>query len=239
MHSVMKQTPGKIFLAEQRDLLETKSFRRYCTFQFGAYTNEHKVPFGSLLAVNEETLAGGQAVALPAAATACVLVLPLLGAVQAGTSLADATRVAVEEIWVATLPAGGTLHLQNPYETDLVSCLHVWVGVEPGPTPCSSQTLAFEAAHPTNQLLELLPGSGGALPCRASLGRFTGRAEAAYHLRQPGVGCFAFVLAGAFEIAGRLLHANDGLALWDTRTVEVEALSNDALLLVLEVNAPA
>jgi len=99
--------------------------------------------------------------------------------------------------------------------------------------------LAFEAAHLANQLLELLPGPGDALPCRASLGRFTGRAEAEYHLRRPGAGFFAFVLAGAFEIAGRLLHANDGLALWDTGTVEVEALSNDALLLVLEVAAPA
>lgn len=235
----MKQTPGKLFLAEQRGLLETTSFRRYCTFRFGAYTNEHKAPFGSLLAVNEETLAGGQAVALSAAAAACVLVLPLLGAVRAGTSPTDVARVEVEEIWVATLPAGGTLHLQNPYDTDLVSCLHVWVGVEPGPAPSSSQILAFEAAHLTNQLLELLPGPNGALPCRASLGRFTGRAEATYHLRQPGAGFFAFVLAGAFEIAGRLLHANDGLALWDTPTVEVEALSNDALLLVLEVDAPA
>lgn len=233
----MQQTFGKIFLAEQRGLLETTAFRRYCTFQFGAYLDEHKAPFGSLLAVNEETLAAGQVVALPAPAAACVLVLPLLGAVLAGTQAASAARVEVEEIWVGTVPAGGTLHLLNPYETDLVSCLHVWV--KAGPVPAGSQTLAFEAAQPTNQLLELLPDSSGALPCRASLGRFAGRAEAEYHLHQPGAGFFAFVLAGAFEIAGRLLHAKDGLALWNTSTVEVEALSNDALLLVLEVAGPA
>lgn len=235
----MKQTPGKIFLAAQRGLLETTSFRRYCTFRFGTYIDEHKAPFGSLLAVNEETLAGGQAVAFPTATAACVLVLPLLGAVRVGTSAADAEWVEVEQLWVATVPAGGTLHVQNPYDTDLVSCLHVWVGVEAGRAPSSSQTLAFEAAHLTNQFLELLPGPGGTLPCRVSLGRFAGRVEAEYHLRQPGAGFFAFVLAGAFELAGRLLHANDGLALWDTPTVEVEALSNDALLLVLEVDAPA
>jgi len=231
----MQQIPGKIFLAEQRGLLETTTFRRYCTFQFGAYLNEHQVPFGSLLALDEETLAGGQAVAIPVTTAACVFVLPLLGAVRVGTSAAGATRVEVEEIWVATVPAGGTLHLLNPYEADLVSCLHVWVGVTIDSVVASSQTLAFEVAHLTNQLLELLPGSAGALPCRASLGRFAGRAEAEYHLRQPGAGVFAFVLAGAFEIAGRLLHANDGLGLWDTRTVDVEALSNEALLLVLEV----
>lgn len=45
------------------------------------------------------------------------------------------------------------------------------------------------------------------------------------------------VLAGAFEVEGRLLHAHDGLALWDTATVELEALSPDALVLVVELAA--
>ena len=235
----MKQTPGKIFLAAQRGLLETTNFRRYCTFQFGAYTHEHKAPFGSLLAMNEETLAGGQAVALPATTAACVLVLPLLGAVQAGTSGIEAAQVEVEQIWVSTIAAGDSLCLHNPYEADLVSCLHIWVGVASGQRLASSQTLAFEAAQVTNQFLELLPGGVGLPPCRVSLGQFAGRTEAEYHLRRPGAGFFAFVLAGAFEIEGRLLHANDGLALWDTQAVEVEALSNDALLLVLEVDVLA
>lgn len=235
----MKQTPGKIFLAEQRGLLQTASFRRYCTFQFGAYTHAHKGPFGSLLAVNEETLVGGQAVALPAATAAWVLVLPLLGAVQAGTSGVEAVQVEVEEIWVSTVAAGDSLCLRNPYAADVVSCLHIWVGIAPGQGLASSQTLAFEAAQASNQFLELLPSTGGVLPCRVSLGQFAGRAEDEYHLRRLGAGFFAFVLAGAFEVEGRLLHANDGLALWDTHAVEVEALSNDALLLVLEVDGLA
>ena len=231
-------SPGKIFLAEQRGRLETAAFRRYCTFQFGPYADEHKAPFGRLLALNEETLAGGQTVALPAAAAACVLVLPLLGAVRAGTSLAEAKAVEVGEIWAAAVPAGGSLELTNPYEADLVCCLHLWLAVAPDAGPAGSYTQPFEAASLANQLRELLPGTPG-VPGRVSLGRFAGRAEATYVLRQPGAGFFAFVLAGAFEVAGRLLHANDGLALWDAPAVEAEALSNDALLLVLELDAPA
>lgn len=51
----------------------------------------------------------------------------------------------------------------------------------------------------------------------------------------PAARGFALVLAGAFEVAGRLLHAHDGLALWDTAAVALEALGNDAVLLVLEL----
>jgi hypothetical protein len=39
-------------------------------------------------------------------------------------------------------------------------------------------------------------------------------------------------LAGAFEAEGRLLHEKDGRAPWDAPApVEIEALSNNALLL--------
>ncbi len=232
----MQHSPGKIFLTEQRGRLATAAFRRYCTFRFGDYVDEHKAPFGRLLALNEETLVGGQAVALPTAEAVCVLVLPLLGAVRAGTSLVEAKAVEVGEIWVAAVPAGGFLHLGNLYEADLVCCLHLWLAVAPGAGPAGSRTQAFEASSLANQLRELLPGAPG-VPGRISLGRFAGRTEATYVLRQPGAGFFAFVLAGAFEVAGRLLHASDGLALWDVPAVEAEALSNDALLLVLELDA--
>jgi len=43
-------------------------------------------------------------------------------------------------------------------------------------------------------------------------------------------------LEGAFEVEGRLLHARDGLALWETEKVELEALSNDAIILVMEIS---
>jgi quercetin 2,3-dioxygenase len=37
---------------------------------------------------------------------------------------------------------------------------------------------------------------------------------------------------------GRLLHAKDSLALWDTKAVELEALSENALVLILELEHP-
>jgi redox-sensitive bicupin YhaK (pirin superfamily) len=44
------------------------------------------------------------------------------------------------------------------------------------------------------------------------------------------------VIEGAFEVQDRLLHAKDGLAVWDTNEIDFEALSNDAILLLWEVN---
>ncbi|MBS1608465.1 MAG: hypothetical protein JSS70_06850 [Bacteroidetes bacterium] len=42
------------------------------------------------------------------------------------------------------------------------------------------------------------------------------------------------MLEVVFEVEGHLLHVRDGLALWNTEQVGMEALSNDAILLVIE-----
>jgi quercetin 2,3-dioxygenase len=73
-----------------------------------------------------------------------------------------------------------------------------------------------------------------ALPFKVSVGKFNGRGETAYQLQDIKPGALIFVLEGAFEIAGRLLHARDGLAIWETTVIEIEALCNDAILLLIE-----
>lgn len=67
------------------------------------------------------------------------------------------------------------------------------------------------------------------------IGLFDGRKEGTFTLKNPRNGVFAFVLSGAFEIEDRLLEAKDGLALKVTHKIEWEALSENAILLVIEV----
>ena len=67
-----------------------------------------------------------------------------------------------------------------------------------------------------------------------SVGKFSGRGEVIYQRRGYDTGIFVFVMQGTFEAAGRLLHERDGLAIWDVDKIEMEALSNDALVCLVE-----
>jgi quercetin 2,3-dioxygenase len=78
---------------------------------------------------------------------------------------------------------------------------------------------------------------GEKLPFQLSIGKFSGRGDTTYTLNEKGAGLFLFVIEGAFEADGRLLHPRDGLALWDTEKVEIEALSNDAIIVAIETKA--
>ncbi|QNH63655.1 hypothetical protein [Hymenobacter sediminicola] len=228
---MIRQTPGKIFLAEQRGLLETSQFRRYSTFSFGPYAHEHKGPFGRLHALNEEMLAGGSHLKITAEQDAQVLILPITGTVSAGVGRRQ-TQVQVEEIQLLRVAAGSTICFTNPYSEEQITFLHIWLNGDSA-APEAAQTFAFSLPELENQLATVIPATDTRL-FSLSLGRFAGRHEADYQLDAKAQ-LFTFVIAGAFEVEGRLLHEKDGLALWHTEEVELEALSNNALVLLLEL----
>ena len=165
-------------------------------------------------------------------ATYCVVV-PLTGEIGCGDALSQEV-VQVEEVWVARVPAGRAVVLTNPYPDTAVSFLHIWLADAAAPAAACAELFQYTFQQLESGLLEVTGGSAQ-LPFALSLGRFTGRQEALYQPRRPDSLFFAYVLAGAFEIEGRLLHAKDGLALWQVAETELEALSNNALVVVLEV----
>ena len=62
-----------------------------------------------------------------------------------------------------------------------------------------------------------------------------GREDGVYSLKNPQNGVFVFVIEGAFEVQNRLLEPRDGLAISAVEAIEFEALSNNAIILFLEI----
>ena len=148
--------------------------------------------------------------------------------------------------------AGTTIELGNPYEEELVNFLHLWFKhssppwsespwfVSPRTIPNPPQQVAFDLNNHKDKLIELPTGQESPAPVnrlfgKQFIGKFTGRTEITHTITPPYNGLFVFVIEGAFEVQYRLLHARDGLALWDLQEVEFEALSNDAIILVTEI----
>ena len=243
---MIKQIPGKMYLADQRGVVESSLFRRQSTFSFGDFQHEHKGPFSCLYGLNEETLAGGHTVEFAVAQDSYIVLLPVTGGVEFSTGGGASGTAEVEQIINLAVPAGTTLRLRNPFAGELVSVLHIWLQAPPLPAPAVALATVFGQLleEQENELLELLsfepvPGQAAAfsrvLPFALSLGRFMGRQETVYKVQQPGNSLFAFIIAGAFELEGRLMHEKDGVALWEVEEIELEALSNHALVLVLEL----
>jgi len=234
----MKQTPGKIFLADQRGFTETAQFRRYSTFNFEDYKQANKEPFGNLYGFNEELLAGSQSLNFAVDQATHVILIPVTGGINFVHADGNNTVVEVEDILINTLPANTSFQIVNPYEKEVITFLQIWIKAEQAINTNSFHLFNFNLSQ--NQLTGIVARDKAAstavkLPFSISIGRFDGREEVIYTLKSKDSGFFAFVIAGAFEIEGRLMHEKDGLALWDTEEVELEALSNNALVLVTEI----
>ena len=72
------------------------------------------------------------------------------------------------------------------------------------------------------------------LPNVCFIGKFDGRKEEIYTLKNKNNGIFVFIIDGVFEVQNHLLHARDGLSLKNIEAIEFEALSENAIVLLLE-----
>ncbi len=239
------ETQAKIYLADQRGCSETAFMRSYHSFNFGAFNLEGREPFGPLHLLNDDMLRAGASLTLGVDQPATVVLLPVSGGLE--YRVEQATGFAEPgQLQLLSLSAGMTYTVSNPYETEYIHFLQCWLTGTDGPsTPAATQS-SFDLTH-KNQLLPLF-GTASATTARPTsrgfIGQFDGRREGIYRVGQaeagaPANGVFVFVLKGVFEVQHRLLHEKDGLALWQIQdeAVEFEALSNEAILILLDLPA--
>lgn len=209
---------AKIFLADQRGLHESATLRRWSTL------TESPMCF-----FNEELLAGGKKTCFSVEKNSYIVILPITGSVIYLDDSENETDVNVEEAIIVYVEKNADVTLSNPFENDFINYLCIGIEAEE-PMPNNPRFFNFDLNHQNHFHTISSPD----LPFELNISRFEGRKEAIYQLKDQSQ-LFGFVIAGAFEMEGRLLHEKDGLAIWDTETVELEALSNNAVVLMLRL----
>lgn len=222
---------AKIFLAEERGCSETDWFRQYSTFNCSNYQSEHKTPFGVLHGWNELTLGGERSFRLAAQEDSFLFLLPVVGAIEYRDEEGNAFFLQAGQSLLLPLEKGKSIEVCNPYENELVNFLHGWISA--ADLSCSTPAItSFSLDENKNRLVEItVPQSN----LKFLLAKFDGRSEGNFKTTKEGCKVFVFVIQGAFEVQNRLLEAGDGLALWDSEEVEFEALSNEAVLFLLQM----
>lgn len=82
-----------------------------------------------------------------------------------------------------------------------------------------------------NGLSKMIPN----LSIQNYIGIFDGREEISLGDFNKSSKIFALVLHGAFEFQNRLLETRDALVIWDIEEIEMESLSENALILIFEI----
>lgn len=224
-------TEARIFLGNERGLTESDWFRTYNMFNAGCYISPHKESFEGLYMLNEETLAPGRRLTTEVQEDSYLLLVPVVGGVQCSGTGHHTRQVEAGELLLWPAEKGSILRVHNPYE-DLVQFIQV--AIKANNAPLSTQVQQYPLVLDKNWLSCTGEGQDKTLPFVAGLGKYKGRSEDVYQLA-PDRSLFVYVIQGAFEVQSRLLHAGDGLALWNCTNIEWEALSNEAILLLIDL----
>jgi len=217
-----------IYLAEKRGCTQTQVHRSFHSFNFGTYQLEHRKPFGALHAFNDETLMPGASVTYSLTADHLILLLPVVGGVAFATD-AHQSFVEVGEVALQSARQGTLITITNTTYNEPVAFICAWLSTT-ATAERTPVTLPFDA-EATNVMHTLFASS----QAKVHLGKFSGRTSYTFKPGHPQASVFAFVVEGAFEFHERLLMHRDGLAIHGVDEVDLEALSNDAIVVVLEV----
>jgi len=230
--------PGKIYLSEQRGIEESSISKTTMTFNSNSYYDEHKQPFRNLTALNDELLVPWGKLEVSAKEASHLLIIPVTGDLFYQGAHHDTSEVNIGEVKICSLTAGDKFNIHNPYGSDFINFLQIWIKDESILKKQSMEPIGFDMSESLNHLIPVVsptPSTSKPLPFALSIGQFGGRAETIYNLKNKDNTFFTFIISGAFEINGRLMHPRDGLALWDVNSIEIEALSAEATLLCLEL----
>lgn len=224
------QIPAQIYKSDARGVFNSAKHNRFATFNFEQYQDISRKGFGSLKILNEVILAPQQRIARFVPSNTNVIMLPLFGGIEYKDNNGNEEFLRVDQIRVIAADDDLELEIFNPYEEDNVSYLEIdfHMGKQYFKNYFQQYAIDFKMHNKLHPLFEVEKAIG-------FIGIYDGRKEGFYALKNAANGVFVFVIHGAFEIENRLLEAKDGLGIKRTGTIEWEALSENAVLLVIEV----
>jgi quercetin 2,3-dioxygenase len=225
--------PGRIYLSDQRYLVETESIRRYSTFNTNIFYHDHLQPLGPLQQLDDIMLDSIKSSSVITHTAVYYILLPVTGEVAYQQDECYSTITDTGQLLISTLPAHTHIVLSNLYPQKWINYLQLTINISTSFEPLSStRVFDFDLIIQPNELIKITTAE---YPFNISIGHFEGKQECIYHLQNQQCLFYAFVITGIFELEGRLLHERDGLALWQREQVELKALSLDAVIIVLEI----
>lgn len=212
-------TKARIYLAGARHYFEDDGFRRFATYP--------REDCRGLCVLNDETIAGAATLAHTADEGSLRVLVPLAGSIQYKDDDGNGALVEAGQVLSAFVDRGNKFEIKNTYDDRAVRLLHISLADEQHPKS-ELQIHNFDLNDFQNRLLNIV--------CRNNhsvwIGKFDGRCEGMLPLGNNRA--FVHVVHGAFEVQNRLLETGDGLSLWNASVLEFEALSNEAIIVVLE-----
>ena len=212
----------------------------YHTFSFANYYNPERVHFGALRVLNDDTVSGGMGFGKHPHENMEIVSIPLSGDLEHADSMGNVAVIKQNDVQIMSAGTGVIHSEKNRNQDRPVKFLQIWVIPKVINREPRYDQKTFEPSARINQLQEVVSpvqGSEGLWINQDAwfhLGNFKEGNSTAYAFKLKGNGLYVFVLDGSITVQDQLLTKRDGLGVWETESVSIQA-KTDAEILLMEV----
>ncbi|GHT56021.1 hypothetical protein FACS189446_7940 [Bacteroidia bacterium] len=213
----------------------------YHTFSFADYYDPKRIHFGALRVLNDDIVLGGEGFGTHHHDNMEIISIPLKGSLRHGDSMGNGGVIREGDIQVMSAGTGVFHSEYNADNESPVNFFQIWVFPNKKDVEPRYEQKTMDFLQHKNVLTEIVTPhpSAHALwiyqDAWFNIGIFDKDAETDYRLKAKDHGVFAMVIQGDFEISGIVLEKRDGLGLWDTESITLKALSEQACILLIEI----
>lgn len=211
------------------------------TFSFANYYNPERMHFGVLRVLNDDRVDEGMGFGTHPHDNMEIISIPLEGDLEHKDSMGNVTVIKHGDIQVMSAGSGITHSEYNRNKDKKVKFLQIWVFPNKrNVTPRYDQiTLNLSDRH--NKLQQILSPNADDegvwihQDAWFHLGKFDKDVATTYSLKNKNNGVYVFVLNGEISVNGQLLENRDGLGIWSVESFDLQAQTQDAEVLLMEV----
>lgn len=227
--------------AETRGFADHGWLKSHHTFSFAEYYDPERVHFGALRVLNDDTVEAGMGFKLHPHDNMEIISIPLEGDLEHKDSMGNVSVIRHGDVQVMSAGTGIYHSEFNRNRDELVKFLQIWVFPNKrNVTPRYDQiTLNISDRHnKLQQILSPSPDDDGVWihqDAWFSMGKFDKGVSLDYDLHKKDNGVYFFVLKGDLKVDETTLNTRDGFGVWETEKIRIEALADEAEVLVMEL----
>lgn len=211
------------------------------TFSFANYYNPERMHFGVLRVLNDDIVAPGRGFGTHPHDNMEIISIPLSGDLRHKDSMGNTAIIRQGDIQVMSAGTGITHSEFNNNSDKDVRFLQIWLFPNRKNVAPRYDQISLDAQKLHNRLAQILSPNadddGVWIHQNAwfHLGHLDKDFKTTYSVHRPASnGVYAFVIEGQVTVNGQSLSRRDGMGVWNTETLAVQA-SADSRLLLMEV----
>ena len=209
----------------------------YHTFSFASYFNPERVHFGALRVLNDDKVAPSEGFGMHPHQNMEVISIPLKGYLRHGDSIENSSVITPGTIQVMSTGTGIYHSEYNDSATEPLEFLQIWVFPKKENTKPKYDNFDIRHAVKRNEISLIVSHEGNA-PASIlqdawfSIGKLDKGVKKTYDMHREDTGVYVFVIGGQANVSGTVLSRRDGMGIYDTNSVAIEALEDSEILLI-------